>query len=316
MADAASPEGSDAAPFVAPAAPVVAPTRGATAPFEMLIKSLAAIAALFYVVGFFTTNSYLYLLGVSDFSLLRTRFILTGVLVLAPLVLALIGGIYAAVDMAIHRDEAGLTSRAYLWILADIALPFVLYFALFSVVAENDLVDSARDAALLSAICAAIVLVVLASAALYRQSGRRPLSHLASRRKPVSYERFHFQFGIPDTIVESLIFAVGGFVLFLLYLGIFGQYFYPRLPEQLGGGRPRAAQLLIAAEAIPAARELGLDISADSPLSPPIELLWEGEDSFVIRLPPPHNRSVVQLARGLVDGVVTGKTLDFPEDAR
>lgn len=317
MTDAASPNDSAAGPDSShTAVPAFAPARGVAMPFEMLVKSLAAIAALFYVVGFFTTNSYLYLLGVSDFSLLRTRFILTGVLTLTPLVLALMGGIYAAVDMAAHRDDAGLTSRAYLWILVDIALPFTLYFALFSIVAENDPVASARDAALLSATCAVIVLIVLATVALYRQSGRRPLSHLASRRKPFSYERFHTRFGIPEAIVESLIFAVGGFVLFLLYLGIFGQYFYPSLPEQLGGGRPRNAQLLIAAEAIPAARELGLDVSEESPLSPPVELLWEGEDSYVIRLPRPHHRSVVQLARGLVDGVVTGEALEVPEDAQ
>jgi hypothetical protein len=45
--------------------------------------------ALFDFLGFLTTNAYHYKLGASDFSLLRTRFILTGVLTLAPLALAL-----------------------------------------------------------------------------------------------------------------------------------------------------------------------------------------------------------------------------------
>jgi hypothetical protein len=150
-------------------------------PIETLVRSVAIVGALFYVLGFLTTNAYLYKLGVSDFSLLRTRFILTGVLTLAPLALALIGGIYAALDVTVYGSDSGLTTRAYLWILADIALPFALYFTLFSVVAENDVVTSARDAALLSAVCAVIVLALLVSLALYRKSERRPLSHLAYR---------------------------------------------------------------------------------------------------------------------------------------
>lgn len=275
-------------------------------PLEMLVKSLAAIAATFYVLGFLTTNAYLYGVGVSDFSLLRTRFILTGVLTLLPLVLALVGGIYAAVDLFAREGDGGIPGRVYLWLLADIALPFILYFALFSVVAENDVITSARDAALLSAVCAVIVLATLASIFLYRTSERRPLSRLGRRSQPISYDRFRARFGVPDVVVESMLFAVAALVLFLAYIGLFGQYFYPTVPEQLGGGRPRLAQLLIAADAVPAVRELGLEVTEEFPLSPPLELLWEGEATYVVRLPPPHGRSVVQLSRELVAGLVTG----------
>jgi len=292
--------------------PSGAPQRGKI-PIETLVRSVAIVGALFYVLGFLTTNAYLYKLGVSDFSLLRTRFILTGVLTLAPLALALIGGIYAALDATVYGGHTGLTTRAYLWILADIALPFALYFTLFSVVAENDVGTSARDAALLSAVCAIIVLALLVALALYRKSERRPLSHLAYRGQPITYDRFTERFGVPNGVVETMIFAVAGVVLFLAYVGLFGQYFYPALPEQLGGGRPRMAQILVTADAVPAVRELGLDVTEDAPLSPPVQLLWEGEESYVIRLPRPNNRAVVQIARGLVGGVVTGQVLVRPE---
>jgi hypothetical protein len=279
-----------------------------------LVRSVAIVGALFYVRGFLTTNAYLYKLGVSDFSLLRTRFILTGVLTLAPLALALIGGIYAALDVTVYGSDSGLTTRAYLWILADIALPFALYFTFFSGVAENDVVTSARDAASLSAVCAVIVLALLVSLALYRKSERRPLSHLAYRgQQPVSYDRFTERFGVPNEVVETMIFAVAGVVLFLAYIGLFGQYFYPTLPEQLGGGRPRMAQILVSGEAVPAVRELGLEVTEDAPLSPPVQLLWEGEESYVIRLPRPPHGAVVQIARSLVGGVVTGEVLALPE---
>ncbi len=275
----------------------------------MLVKSLAAVAALFYVIGFLTTNAYLYLIGVSDFSLLRTRFILTGVLTLLPIILALVGGIYAALDLSAQSADGGLSPRTYLWVLLDVALPFVLYFALFTLVAGNDVVASARDAALLSVVCAGIVLAVLTSLSLYHVSRRRPLSHLARRGQPIRYERFSARFGIPDALVESMIFGVAGLVIFLVYIGLFGQYFYPTFPEQIGGGRPRTAQMLIAADAVPAVRELGLEVTVDAPLTPPLELLWEGEETYVIRLPRPHNRTVVQLTRALIAGVVTGETI-------
>jgi hypothetical protein len=165
--------------------PSVAPERGKI-PIETLVRSVAIVGALFYVLGFLTTNAYLYKLGVSDFSLLRTRFILTGVLTLAPLALALIGGIYAALDVTVYGSQRGLNTRAYLWILTDIALPFALYFTLFSVVAENDVVTSARDAALLSAVCAVIVLALLLLLALYRKSGAAPSVtwHTGGNRSP------------------------------------------------------------------------------------------------------------------------------------
>lgn len=284
--------------------------RSPTAPLEMLVKVLAASAALFYVMGFLTTNAYLFLLGVADFSLLRTRFILTGVLVFIPLVPALLGGIYAAVDMVVHRNERGLTRRAYTWILIDIALPFLFYFFLFAVMAENELVTSARLAALLSLVCSVLVMAILFTAAIYRTSGRRPLSYLMLRNKPESAdEHFRHRFGVPDAAVEGLVLALVALVLFLTYLGLFGQFFYPLVPEQMGGGRPRTAQLLIAGDGIAAAQQLGLSVSEGDPLTDPVQLLWEGEDSYAVRLPAPNQRTVVQLARGLVAGVVTGAPL-------
>jgi hypothetical protein len=269
------------------------------------VRRVAVVAGLFYVLGFLTTNAYLYKLGVSDFSLLRTRFILTGVLTLVPLMLALVWGIYAAFDMTVYGRPGGLSRSAYLYIFTDIAVPFGLYFLLFAYVAENDVVTAARDAALLAGVCAFLVLTLLTALALYRKSERRPLSHLVYRGEPPNLEQFSQRFGVPSAVLESMVFGVGGVLLGLAYISIFGYQFYPALPEQLGGGRPRIVQVLIDPNAVPAVRELGLDVTEEAPLSPPLELLWEGEQSYVIRLPEPEQRIVVQLARELVDGVVT-----------
>ncbi len=277
-------------------------------PIDLLVRSVAAIAATFYVVGFLTTNAYLYVIGVADFSLLRTRFVLTGVLTLAPLALALITGIYVALDASVTGEDRS-PRRTALAVLVDIAVPFALYFALFSILAENDAATSARDAALLTVICAAIVLVALAALAAFRRAERRPLRRFVYGGGDVAYERFKTRFGVPDAAVEGSLFAVVGTLVLLLYIGLFGQYFYPRIPEQLGGGRPRLAQLLIADGAVPAVQELGIPVTADNPLSPPLQLLWVGEETYVIRLPGPHQGSVAQIANGLVAGVVTGREI-------
>ena len=47
-------------------------------PIETSVRSVAIVAAIFYVLAFLTTNAYLNKLGASDFSLLPTCFILTG----------------------------------------------------------------------------------------------------------------------------------------------------------------------------------------------------------------------------------------------
>ena len=76
------------------------------------------------------------------------------------------------------------------------------------------------------------------------------------------------------------------------------------------------AQILVTGPAVPSVRELGLDVTEDAPLSPPVQLLWEGEESYVTRLPRPNNGAVVQIARGLVGGLVTGQVLVHPEGAQ
>lgn len=83
----------------------------------------------------------------------------------------------------------------------------------------------------------------------------------------------------------------------------------PAAADGVGGGRPRTAQLLIAADAAATVNRLGIAVTAEDLLSPPVELLWEGENSYVIRLPAPRQRALVQISHDLVEGVVTGQAL-------
>lgn len=287
-----------------------ASVSGAVMRLEQLVQNVAVIAAILYVVGLLTTNAYLYSLGVADFSLLRARFVLTGLVTLMPLAIALIGGLYAADELAALGGAASGAARVARWILRDVAVPcalfFLLFWFLFWYAAGNEPLAAARTAALLGVACAVVVVVLLGGLAIYQVTGRGPVSHLLPRGRSRVFGQLTGWMGIPDPVLETLALAVAGPVLILTYIGWFGHHVYPAIPEQLGGGQPRVVQLLIAAEAIPAAGELGLQVAQNTPATPPVELLWAGDDIYVVRLPSPREPSIVQLASDLVDGMVTG----------
>lgn len=238
---------------------------------------------------------------------------LTGALALTPLLQGIVWGIYTAVDVDVLSAGRRLSRRGFVFVLADVLVLFAIYFALFAFAADNDVVTAARQAAVLSVLCVAVVLLLLGLLISYRAAERRPVSRMLYRGQPVSEEHFARRFGIRDVVVDAATLAVVVMILLLTYLTVFGDRFYAFFPGQMGGGRPRTVQLLIADEAIPAARQLGLDVAAGDPVSEPVALLWIGEESYVIRLPEPNERSVVQVGRGLIDGIVTGALLDPAE---
>jgi hypothetical protein len=288
--------------------PAAVSVPGGIMRLEQLVQNVAVVAAMLYVVGLLTTNAYLYSLGVADFSLLRARFVLTGLVTLLPLTIALMGGLYAADEIAAFGGAAAGMARVLRWVLRDVAIPvalfFVLLFFLFWYAADNDPPAAARAAALLSVACAVIVLVLLGGLAFYQVTGRRSGGSLP-RKRSAAFGQFTEWVGIPGAVMETLALAIAGPLLILTYIGWFGHNVYPAIPEQLRGGQPRIVQLLIAAEAIPAARELGLQVTQDAPVTPPLELVWKGEDAYVIRVPSTLEPVIVELASGLVDGIVT-----------
>jgi hypothetical protein len=91
-----------------------------------------------------------------------------------------------------------------------------------------------------------------------------------------------------------VIFYLGlGLALFsILYLSFFMYIVYPRIPVQFGGGSPRVVELLFKPDALEGAKALGIPLSSKPNLSAPLELSYEGSDSYIIR---PAAGIVVQL---------------------
>src|SRR3954464_14084107 len=109
-----------------PAPAAKASVTDAEVSLQQFVQNFAAITASLYVVGLLTTNAYLYSLGVSDFSLLRARFVLTGLVTLLPLTIALIGGLYAADEVAAFGGAPASAASMSRWFVRHIAFPIAL----------------------------------------------------------------------------------------------------------------------------------------------------------------------------------------------
>jgi hypothetical protein len=71
-----------------------------------------------------------------------------------------------------------------------------------------------------------------------------------------------------------------------IYVAIFMTLSYPRIPEQFGGGRPSNIWLLLKEDSLESAKELGIPIPQGSTLTEKLQLMYEGSDAYVLRLPP------------------------------
>jgi hypothetical protein len=81
---------------------------------EEVGKGIAYAAATCYVAGLLVVNFYLFRLGFSDFSLLRTRFILTGAIALLPGIVASLL-VHATVVAAFEAGDASEVESTKPW---------------------------------------------------------------------------------------------------------------------------------------------------------------------------------------------------------
>jgi hypothetical protein len=101
-------------------------------------------------------------------------------------------------------------------------------------------------------------------------------------------------------------FAYVGTGLFLIllmvaaYAAAFMALLYPQIPEQFGGGRPVEVRLLIRQDSLDGVRQLGLPIATSAGVTEVVPLLYEGSDSYVVRI----SGRRIRLNRDLIQGVV------------
>jgi hypothetical protein len=264
---------------------------------ERLAKLMAGIAVFLYVLGLLAINAYLFRLGVSDFTLVRTRFIYTGTLIAACA--AWIYGFPAAVmfkmtDEYKNLTEPGIRKRIHAWRRVsrhDLGMSIVgiFGFPLLGLTTGLVVVSSGRIGDAIQSAIAIWLAAVISGYIIFR--------YVVILRS--GWQR------LPDRERLTVVILIGlvSFAVWLLYIATFMALAYPKIPEQFGGGRPRTIRILVKEDHVAGAREIGLWIPKHGHLSDPVELVYEGDKNYVLRA---KDERLVQINKELTLGVVVG----------
>jgi hypothetical protein len=265
---------------------------------ERLARAAAGLALSLYVLGLIAVNGYLFQLNVSDFSLVRARFIYTGALLVTFGVLPYLIYSYIVqrfpeywnpgppIESLSALAVLRIRSSAILWLALGLSLP--IFCLMLGVYESNDYsgVEGWIDS--LNIVFRPYVfglLVAFLSVVAYPQ-------YLAGRNG-----------GWPNTqVVRYSLFLLAEMFFLALYISIFMQSTYPHIPEQFGGGRPSTVQLLVKKDDVSGARELGIPVPKTKQLSDRVTLLYEGSDSYVLQL---SGGKIVSIDKNMIAGVIT-----------
>ena len=281
---------------------------------ETAARTAGALGLLAYVIGLLTVNSYLITLGVSDFSLLKPRFVYAGILVLVSLAItsafwALAEAFVGAYLKRVWRDrprggeepqksaesrdgEATLhyvrrrierSVRAILWWGQFVAIiAFGLWMAAFTPFAIFGLAmgsgDSWADTRRALALWAGGVILARVTMGAWNEFA-------------TSTPR------IREWPAAMIFLATYSFV----FIFLFGRFIYPAVPEQFGGAKAKPARLVVEPTAVAGLAKVGVPFPRNEPVSACIDILFVADDTYVLRA---ATGDVLQVGRSVVKAVL------------
>ena len=105
-------------------------------------------------------------------------------------------------------------------------------------------------------------------------------------------------------LMARLITALATIVSMAPYLLFFAWVVFPQVPSQIGGAAPVQVRLVFSQSTISQAQQLGLADSASNLVSPPVELVWETSDWYLVRWQSPFGSTTARLGKGMVSAIV------------
>jgi hypothetical protein len=276
---------------------------------ELVTKSSVVVLALLYGLGLLVSNIYLISVGVSDFSSVKPKYILTGAW---GLLFIVVGSL-------------------------PVTTPALLRFKIKSSTLEF-LLKTVTGAALSAALMIAAYVLL--------SSAPPDLSMLFPAIRLVLYSSFMVHIG--RALVKRVIEARAARVTFtyiqiavVLCLGTvsvadqIAHSLYGRIPEALGGGQPIAGRIILNKEGVEFWKEAGIEksdpariweIFDDTPRSRSARILYQDEHVMVIEvnetapdltIPDPIIKRATSiktmiLSKSLVDAVITDERLRVP----
>lgn len=265
-----------------------------------LVSKLGALAiAASYLTGLLIVNIYLWGIGISQFSLLKVRFIYTGAVALLWLFLSIfLIGLAAFIQTLPNEDlphPFSLVRRIQMLIDRPRWLPSVLIWLTcigYPLYYANRILTGHYwpvRLMIMRAVLPAYIKILLIALALLL------LWVLSSG----SVDKYFFVRTTADRHMFLAIFMLIMVVSFAGYLREFAHKVYPMLPEQAGGGMPKEVQLLIPADRIPLLAGLGISI-CKSGLTEKVMLIFDGDDSLVLQL---NKGQLVELRKEMIQGI-------------
>lgn len=268
-----------------------------------LTKLSLFVLGVLYVSGFVVVLIHLSRYGVFPVEFLRTQYVATGALALAPIVLAHFFLAY------LYRELKGVSFSSLsaswprkifqvVWTTIKSAGKVLLVFgfcgywlvdvvvSIFTTSAgpEPKILWNQRGMFLILALLSFGIVACLAWA-------RSLLSDLRAK------EPSHFL----DTLSSIVLAVTGALVLSLFYMAFFAGRAYPQIPYAIGGGKPLQVQFLLHGQKNPETAPLVADSSGGK--SVPYSLILETSDVYVV-LSPYTNERAIQINRDAVGGYI------------
>lgn len=281
---------------------------------ETLGKLSLLIGALCFICGILVTNIYLRQFGFSEFSLLRTRFILTGAILIFPFTV-LVGMCWAFFLLTSqHKRTVALlplpNPKGYRRPVRTASLFLILVvceLGFLSLFYEFYLGMNARNIG--TALIGVVIAVALAPLGFLSFFDLLVIQAVLSKSEINIATLQVPEVNPSEWVVRSPgiinLFSMSVFNVFALmgYLTTFATAIYPRIPEQVGGGQPKIVQFVLYDDRVPDGMAAGLEVNGLR--SSPLPLLWESESMYLVSLPPaPDHRWPAQISKSLVAGVL------------
>lgn len=255
---------------------------------EALGRPLAIAAAIAYGMGVLIANVFLSSYGVFGGALLRTEYVLVGLLwcfltLLPAVAYSLVRGIWKSVTEALashHYIRAVLTS-----VLIPVSL-LVFPFIFFDRLSGGAL--KAGDLNFYGAI------IYLCSGSYFLKALATDIQAATAAETPA------------DALKKGHLYNVSwGLMILLGSVTSYARFTYPHFDSAFGGGRRPRVLIVLASDAPRALVQALPRDRRSSEVLGPVEVLLEGENAFfVVPSPPPEGAKAVMVPRDLVKGMV------------
>jgi hypothetical protein len=88
------------------------------------------------------------------------------------------------------------------------------------------------------------------------------------------------------------------------YVDFFAGTIYPIVPQQFGGGSPREVRLVVSNDSKILFGESGLNILETGIVSKPLDLLWETDQTYIVRYADDPDARILHVSKDSVAGLV------------